>query len=157
MTHNMEIQMKRGVMLIDEADAHLITGTPYVTGAGYAYMIKDKKAVRVHRLIMDAQPGQEVDHINGNKLDNRRSNLRFVTRSENNRNVATRRNKASRYKGVQREDSRWRAMIQVNKKPIYLGCFNTEEEAALAYNRAALQYHGEYAWMNTVESSVEAA
>lgn len=105
------------------------------------------------RVIMQAPKGIEVDHRNNDVLDNRRENLRFATRSQNNRNRRVNRNNKSGYKGVsvdKRCPDRWQAAIYVAPKQIRLGSFSTPEAAALAYNRAALKYYGEFARLNEV-------
>jgi len=101
----------------------------------------------MHRLIMGNPQGMEVDHINGNGLDNRRCNLRVVTTSQNQANQHARRGRSS-FKGVFKQRSRWRARIHVQQKGINLGSFLTEEEAARAYDAAALHYFGEHACLN---------
>jgi hypothetical protein len=94
-----------------------------------------------------------IDHVNGkgNNVDN----LRLATCSQNSQHqkAKAKENKTSKYKGVyltneHNKPSRWRAVISVNKKRIYLGRFKTEEEAAKAYNQAAVLYHKEYAVLN---------
>lgn len=87
------------------------------------------------------------DHINGNTLDNRRSNLRVVTRTQNNQNVTIRKHNKSGYKGVslEKKTGRWVAVIQANNKRIHLGTFDTPEEAYAAYCEAAKKYHGKFA------------
>lgn len=102
------------------------------------------KSIRLHRLIMDAQPGQIVDHINGDPLDNRRSNLRIVTSTINNQNAKKRKDGlTSKHKGVCKSPNgkKWRAQVQVNRKKKALGYFDTEEEARAAYV-AYCQEHG---------------
>lgn len=129
----------------------------YVMTRGYvAHSFKEKHrkfstTVKLHRLIMNATPEQVVDHINGNKLDNRRENLRVCTQAENTRNNRTpRKNKTSRFKGVSwyPRGNRWKAQIQVNKQKKHIGYFPSEEEAALAYDEAAERLHGEFASKN---------
>jgi hypothetical protein len=113
----------------------------------------DGSVVYMSRQIMDAPAGSQVDHINGDILDNRRSNLRLCTAGENRCNAKRHRNKrSSRYKGVYRERGRerWRAIIGREYRTISLGTFATEEEAALAYNAAAERYHGEFARLNNI-------
>jgi hypothetical protein len=112
------------------------------------------KKIYLHRLILGVtDPKTEVDHINGNPLDNRRANLRIATKSENGRNRGAQSNGKSRFKGVHYEKARnkWRAEICVNKRKIYLGRFDSEIDAAKAYNDAAVSFHGEFARLNNLE------
>lgn len=116
----------------------------------------NKKAttIQMHRQIMNCQKNMMVDHINGNGLDNRKCNLRICTRSNNLMNSNKPKSKAtSKYKGVNRSKSslKWRAEIRLNTKGIYLGTFNTEKDAAIAYNNAAIKYFGEFAKLNKVK------
>jgi hypothetical protein len=87
----------------------------------------------------------EVDHINGNRLDNRKSNLRLASHAENSRNVKPRDGKMKR---VDRHGAGWRAQIKVKGKTLYLGVFPTPEEAARAYNQAAIEHFGQFAALN---------
>lgn len=110
--------------------------------------------VLMHRYIMDAPKGKQVDHINGNKLDNRKSNLRIATASTNKANCGLRKSNTSGYKGVSIQKGRtkkWAAQIKVDYNRIHLGYFYTKEEAALAYNEAALKYFGEFAKLNILK------
>jgi hypothetical protein len=106
----------------------------------------------MHRVIMEVKKGQYVDHVNGNKLDNRRENLRVCTLSQNNMNRKGYNGKTSKYKGVSRhkQTGKWIACITVKKKQTYIGLFVTQEDAALAYNKKAKSLHGEYATLNEV-------
>ncbi|EIU7141728.1 HNH endonuclease [Pseudomonas aeruginosa] len=109
-----------------------------------------KSSVTMHRWIMfgDAK-GSGVDHRDGDKLNNRRSNLREATQGENAKNTRLAKNNSSGFKGVSKTaEGRWRARITVGRKEIRLGNFDTREEAAAAYDRAALQLHGEFASPN---------
>ena len=114
---------------------------------GYAYLYKDNKDISMHRLVMDLEDTSKVvDHINGNKLDNRKDNLRICTQQQNicNRTVLNS-NNTSGYRGVFKTASDlFMASIEVNKVPQYLGTFNSAEKAALAYNRAAREHFKEY-------------
>lgn len=89
-----------------------------------------------------------VDHINGNGLDNRRSNLRKATSAENGRNRRRASNNTSGFKGVYLTRDVWRALIWVEGRRRHLGLFATPEEAARAYDAAALEHFGEFAWLN---------
>ncbi|HLK57241.1 MAG TPA: HNH endonuclease [Chthonomonadaceae bacterium] len=102
--------------------------------------------------------GLKVDHINGDGLDNRKENLRPATHAQNHQNRRKIEGCSSRYKGVSwnKERQRWRAYIYVNRKRIELGYYADEKEAALAYDRAALQYFGEFAKPNFSTLAVEA-
>ncbi len=106
----------------------------------------------MHRLVLDAPSSLNVDHINGNGLDNRRKNLRLANevQSAANRRKTTKKT-SSRYKGVSGREGRWLAYITVNDKRRYLGIFVDEHEAALAYNVAALGAFAEFAFLNEVE------
>lgn len=122
---------------------------------GYAKRNNPNKTpalLRMHRVIINAKKGQEVDHINGNTLDNRKNNLRIVTRSQNMMNTGLRITNKSGFKGVS-WDKRWNnwvANVWKDGKEIYVGCFKNKKEAAKAYNNAAIKHHGEFARLNTV-------
>lgn len=126
---------------------------------GYAMRIASagrsrSRMVLLHRFILDAPKDFEVDHINGDKLDNRRSNLRLATRSENMRNRPKSSRSSSPYKGVRLANGgpRWRAYIGSKADgQKHLGCFDSAEEAARAYDEAARELWGEYARVNFPE------
>lgn len=113
---------------------------------GYALSCTRHK-VSMHRLIMDTPADLLTDHINHNKLDNRKSNLRFCTASQNQWNKPSY-GGTSKYKGVSRRRNKWKASIGKNNKSHHIGYFDTEEEAALAYNAKAKKYFGEFACLN---------
>ena len=106
----------------------------------------------MHRIIMKVPPNKQIDHINGNGLDNRKANLRVCSKSENSRNkVRWSNKKSSIYKGVfQRSKNCWSAVIGFERNIYHLGYFNTEKKAALAYNKAAKQYHRKFARLNEI-------
>lgn len=107
-----------------------------------------KKGVYMHRLLIDAPSGSLVDHINGDRLDNRLVNLRLASRSENGRNRIHSRTSRSKVKGVHfsKAARKWSAEIWVNYKKHYLGLFETIETAAAAYNKASEELHGEFGY-----------
>lgn len=118
---------------------------------GYAVrMVQDgsrRRKVLMHRFILDAPAGAEVDHANGDKLDNRRSNLRLATKSQNNANRGP---YTGTYKGVSwhKRDRRWQSQIRINGSQRHLGTFADPVSAALAYDRAARAAWGEFAYLN---------
>ncbi len=107
--------------------------------------------VKLHKVVAERMGiSSEVDHANGNTLDNRRSNLRAATRSENNSNRQkfSSGTPASKYKGVQFTHGKWAASIQKDKERKWLGYFKHEDSAAKAYDIAAKELHGEFAVLN---------
>ncbi len=109
-------------------------------------------ALVMHRLLLQPPAGMEVDHINGNTLDNRRANLRICTHAENCRNRRQRSDNRSGLKGVSPYPGGYRATIFVDGRNIHLGCFTDLEEAARAYDEAAVRYYGEFARTNAAQS-----
>ncbi len=104
----------------------------------------------MHRVILDAPDGLQVDHINHDGLDNRRSNLRLCTNAQNNMNRTKLEGCSSKYKGVSwhRQKMKWQARITLNGKLKHLGWFSSEEEAARAYDKAAKEHFGDFAKIN---------
>ena len=109
-----------------------------------------QRTVLMHRLVLGAQPGQLVDHINGDGLDNRRVNLRLCAATDNARHRVKPRGYSNPYKGItlHRPSGKWQASIKVCGRSIYLGLFDDPVHAARAYDSAALNYFGEYALLN---------
>jgi hypothetical protein len=114
-------------------------------------------SVYMHRQIMDAPKGTDVDHINRNPLDNRRCNLRFATRSENLQNAPKRVNNTSGFKGVIwcKSVNKWRAAIGFRGAKLILGYFDHKTEAAEAYDRKATELFGEFAFLNTARELIK--
>ena len=119
--------------------------------SGYRYIKYQGKLLREHRLAYEfvlgpIPEGMEIDHINGDRADNRISNLRLATHQQNLANCKNRKNNTSGCKGVTRHfDGRWRAKIMVGGKTLHLGLFQAIEDAAAAYASAATEYFGEFA------------
>lgn len=114
--------------------------------------VNDKKTTQMlHRWLLDAPANMQVDHINGNGLDNRRCNLRLVCQSDNKANARIYKNNSSGFKGVTAKNGKWLAQIVRNKKNYRLGLFDTPEEAHSAYCRAAMEFHGEFAHFGGVK------
>jgi len=153
----MEIPLTKGqIALIDDEDYDLISQYKWHVIEKHGYYANTKvkisgkqKNLSMHRLIMNAQPGQYVDHINHNTLDNRKSNLRICTAQQNQMNKKKKPG-LSMYKGVAWDKicEKWSARIKFNGKNLYLGRFDEEIEAAKAYNEAASKYFGEFAHFN---------
>lgn len=106
--------------------------------------------IKMHRVVMNAVHGQEVDHINGDRADNRRENLRICTRAQNQHNQRVRVGGLSRFKGVtyDKRSRKYLAQIVINKKRKHLKYTKTEEEAARIYDAAAIAAFGVYAKTN---------
>lgn len=150
------INLTRGrVAVVDDADEELVV--PYSWGlikrtpnfyAG-AYNPARKKNMTMHRLIMGLD-GPNVDHIDGNGLNNQRSNLRLATVTQGNHNRRKRTDVTSEFKGVcwNKKTQSWRASIQAHGQKIDLGNFDDELEAALTYDAYARDLHGEFARTN---------
>lgn len=114
----------------------------YIGNDGYAYTMINKKTIKMHKLIVGEHCGEVIDHINRNKLDNRRENLRSTTYSMNNFNQKSRGN-VSGTVGVYRIKNKWRSTITVNGKNIHIGYFDNINEAVQARKQAELKYYGE--------------
>lgn len=110
------------------------------------------KEVLVHRLIMNAPKGSMIDHKNMDTLDNRKENLRFCSYSQNAMNCKMNRDNTSGLRGVcwDKHHNRWVARIRSENKSHYLGHFLDINDAAVAYNKAAITYHGKFAQLNCI-------
>lgn len=138
--------------LIDSEDIWIMKKYKWnINSNGYASAKVNGKNIRLHRLLMNPPKGMDIDHINRNRLDNRKENLRICTRTQNLRNMSMR-GGSSKYKGVSFFKSRgkWESYINYKGKRIKLGYFKTENEAALAYNKKAFELDSEFALLNKV-------
>jgi len=104
-----------------------------------------RKQIVIHKLLTDYKM---TDHIDGDVLNNLETNLRECNHSTNAMNKGKQRNNTSGFKGVYFEKNKWRAKIEINKKQVHLGYYSDKIEAAKAYNKAALKYHGEFSKIN---------
>lgn len=123
---------------------------------GYAARNKSRKVgggtIFMHRIVLGAPKGMESDHINGDKLDNRRKNLRICTSSQNKANRNKQSNNSSGFKGVRFnvERGKWCAFIGFKGRSFNLGRFKYRKEAIVAYNKAAKKHFGEFALLNNI-------
>lgn len=124
-------------------------GRLYATGHTSGKGGIKRRTIKMHKLILNAPKGLEIDHRNGDGLDNRRSNLRLGTHQQNTHNKISKKGR-SKYKGVsfKKQTGKWGASIGVNYKRTHLGYFEKEVDAAIAYDKAAYQMMGEYARLN---------
>lgn len=140
---------------IDDADYERVSlykwqAKPCRSGQCYAHAYVSGHMVTMHRFILKPAEDMQVDHISGNGLDNRRSNMRVCTQRRNSQNMRPMKNKSSAYKGVSRWGNRWSAYIRIEGKKRHLGYFDDETDAARAYNKAAERYFGQYARVNEI-------
>lgn len=149
--------------IVDDESYELVKGVPWyamksksnyyaVSTSSKNVEMHGKRSVLMHRLILGIVNDKLLgDHINGNTLDNRSSNLRSATMIQSNRNIGVKKASQSKYKGVWRkcEKSAWYARIYANGNKCHVRC-DSEIEAAIKYNELALRYHGEFARLNNI-------
>lgn len=152
----MFIQLSQGHQVqFDDADAELVLAYTWWlqpprgrAKTYYCYTQRDKKNLTMHNLIIGPPPhGLMIDHINRDGLDNRRSNLRFATRSQNNANRSAPLS-ASKFRGVRKHGRKYRAEISVSSRKSYSKLYATAEEAARAFDEMATAAYGEFAVLN---------
>ena len=141
--------------IIDDDDFDAVTQWKWsLNQNGYAYRAYRYggkiKEVFLHRFINKTPKGKQTDHVNGVKLDNRKKNLRSATSKENMANRCSVKGSSSRFKGVSlfKRNGKWTAQIRADGKLKYLGLFNKEEDAAMAYDEEAKKIHGKFARLN---------
>lgn len=147
-------------IIVDDIDYLWISKYKWYISNGYPYrtIYVNKKIINItlHREIMKPLLGEVTDHINHNKLDARRENLRNCTSSQNNMNKTSQKDSSSKYLGVgiinikskNKIYQYWLSSIGINGKSKHLGTFKNEEDAAKCYDKAALIYNGEFANLN---------
>ena len=147
---------KGGITLVDDQDYEKVNAYKWFRKknnyGGEMAMTTNGPKEYLHRLIMDPPKGMNVDHINGNGLDNRRANLRICTPAENSRNSKIYSNNTSGFKGLtwHKGSKKWTVRITKNYKRVHVGYFTDVIEAAQAYNLAATKYFGEFAKLNKI-------
>lgn len=152
------------VALMDQDDYERAAGITWsVTRAGYAVGHKLlasgwNGSILMHRFVMMAELGEIPDHINRNKLDNRKENLRIVTGALNRANRERKRTSKGHpvFKGIRRRGSGWEARITVGSENVYLGIHPNPESAALVYDQAARKHFGSCACTNFTEGGLQA-
>ncbi len=157
-----EIPLTRGlVALVDDRDYatlmrlapwHVLKG-PRTFYASHNYPMGQGRgrptgSITMHVALMGKRRGVDIDHIDGNGLNNQRSNLRWATRSQNRANARKPRNSAARFKGVSFIKRLGKFQASIGKPKRYLGVFTSEEDAARAYDAAANTLYGEFARPN---------
>lgn len=149
-----EVPLTMGkVAIVDDEDYHILIKFKWHYGNGYAIRTVrahdgSKETVYMHRYIYGSDiDGMEIDHIDCDKLNNRRNNLRLCTRSQNHKNRRKQSNNLSGHKGVYfcLRSRRWVSQIRYDGNRKYLGSFPDKQSARDAYADAAILYHGEFA------------
>lgn len=144
--------------IVDNEDFDKVRGINwYYDVCGYAgskWLTRRGQNDSMHRFLMNPPEGYRIDHIDGDGLNNRRSNLRICTASENSCNVRKRKGTTSIYKGVtwSKSKNRWCVSITKNRKTHYVGVFMDEHKAGEAYNEAAKKHHKEFAKLNIIKN-----
>lgn len=144
------------VALVDDADYKRLNQFKWYYNEGYAVRASKRDngkrpLISMTREILGLNFGdkRQADHINHDKLDNRRENLRICTKTQNGHNRLSQQS-TSKFKGIywNKRAKKWFAQIKIDGNPKYLGLFKMEELAALAYDIAAMQYHNEFVQLN---------
>jgi len=156
----MIIELTRGYSaIVDKEDYEKVNSYSWYAnvspeGHVYAIRVSKRKGHKMHRFVIAAKPGELVDHINGNTLDNRKRNLRIVSPTQNNANQKPHTGKKySKFKGVSylisgNRSKRWTSCVQYQGRVIRLGYFSTELEAHLAYKKKHLEIYGSYSYFS---------
>jgi hypothetical protein len=144
------LEIRDEIVFIDEDKYQdIMRYSWYINKNGY--VVSHNPYMLLHRYVMSAEKDSVIDHINGNKKDNREINLRTSTPALNSHNKIKSGNTSSRYIGVSKKDTKFQAAITKDGKRYYLGYFNHQKEAAEAYNKKALELYGGYARLNIIE------
>ena len=156
-----QIQLSQGkYAIVDDEDFEYLNQWKWcINTHGYAVRTQNirinpskriARIIKMHQVIMPPSESRQIDHINNNKLDNRKCNLRECTIQENQRNKSKPKNNTSGFKGVEKRKNRYRAALRVDGVRIYFGTFDCPIKAAKAYNEAAIKYFGKFANLNEI-------
>jgi hypothetical protein len=145
-----EQELARAIIDTEDLDKTIIYKWRLMKSKGYIVATYKNKPILLHRLIMRTPPNMLTDHINMNKLDNRKSNLRICNDSGNMQNRDELVTNKSGFKGVyfHKQTGKWAASITSKGIKIHIGLFDDSKEAAEAYNDSAIKYHGKFARLN---------
>lgn len=134
--------------IIDVEDVERVKNYKWsLTPQGYVRTVLNGKDIKIQHILMGKGL---IDHKDRNRLNNRKSNFRQCTTTENLRNRRKPKNNTSGYKGVWWNGVKWVSEIRINRKKLYLGAFKEKLDASMAYNRAAKKYFGEFACLNNL-------
>ncbi len=141
-------------VIVDDEDEQLMQSLRWCVSKKNEkfYVVNRKSGKYLHDFLIKKEKGQRIDHIDGNPLNNKKSNLRACSHKENICNAGKKKNNTTGYKGVylHKPSGRWFAQLKHNYKTKKLGYYETKEDAARAYNRGALKYYGVFAFLNEV-------
>jgi len=139
------------VIMVDEEDFERCSKLRWsLSIEGMPQSFNGRETINIGRFVLHDPRGFEVDHKNGNRLDNRKENLRICCRVLNEINKGLRRDNNTGFKGVTKAlHGKWRARIKINQKAFVIGAFDTKDDAARAYNAVCRLVYGEYGWLNT--------
>ena len=147
-----ECVTKKGeVIKVDAEDVEILKLHNWVVASKYAITYIKRYPLPMQNYIINPPKGYIVDHINRDRLDNRKCNLRIATTQQNGMNrTKCGSNYTSKYKGVSKDKKKWIAQITKDGKRTLIGRYETQEEAARAYNQSAIETFGDFAWLNKV-------
>jgi hypothetical protein len=152
----MKIEIDGYSILIDDEDIEIISLKKWkveknIKSNLYYVRTISEKNIYMHKYLLSCPIGMEVDHIDGNGLNNKKENLRIATHQQNNFNKKPYANNKVGLKGVREDRGKFIATITHNYKTIYIGSYKTKEEAGIAYDKKALECFGDFAYLNYPE------
>jgi hypothetical protein len=138
---------------IDDEDYEFVLKHTWSISKGYVATSINGHTTYLHRKLLNPPVGMVVDHKNGDKCNNKRSNLRICTQKENSQNQRRKKITSSIYQGVyySKSTNKWRSRIMENGKGVHLGCFENEIDAAIAYDKNAIRIYGEGVKLNVLK------